>query len=52
MMWVRIEALDGLSEIVRISCVPGHATGDGQDARGNEWADTLAKRGWRLWTAF
>ena len=30
---------------MRISWVPGHAGGDGADARGNGWADTLAKWG-------
>ena len=44
-MWTAIEDLGGLSELVRIPWVPGHAAGEGADARGNDWADTLAKWG-------
>ena len=30
---------------MQVSWVPVHAEGDSEDARGNDWADTLAKWG-------
>ena len=44
-LWYLVDDLGGLGEDVQIVWVKAHQAVDSLDARGNNWADAMAKRG-------
>ena len=44
-MWFIISDLGGLTQDLEIECVLGHDDGGHDEARGNRWADAMARNG-------